>query len=339
MVMPSGKGTALTGPQKAAILLIALGVEMSTNILKHLKEEEVERLGLHVYSINRVDDDAKSQVLEEALRLSRGARYSATGGPDYLRMVVSQTLGRQKGEELMSRVAGVQKPHAFDFLRDADPEQLVHFIKNEHPQTVALILAHMPPRRAAVVLSSLDDDLQSDVSRRIAAMDRTPPEAIQQVETVLRQKLSLAQTQELSWVGGVPFLVNVLSNVDRGTEKLILTNLDEHDPELANQVRRMMFVFDNLAQLDDRSMQRVMREVDSKDLALSLKGAGDEVKAKVLRNLSSRAAEMLQEEMDLFGPVKVKTVEDAQQRIVAVVRRLEESEEIVIPRGDDDVFV
>ena len=332
-------GTKLTGRRKAAMLLIALGSELSAEVLKHFPETDIETLTVEVFNLEKISEDSKDRVLEECYQMALARKFITSGGADYARQMLEKALGKQKADELLDRLATALRPQPFDFLRETDPVQLASFIQGEHPQTIAFVLAHLNPLRASAVLTHLPPDLQPDVAMRIATMDRTPPDVVAQVEDVLRARLSTPLTDELRSVGGIEFLVKVLTNADRWTEKTILDSLDEADPELAAEVRKLMFTFENLVRLDSRSLQRVLREVDGKDLALALRGASEELRQHIFRNLSTRAAEMLKEEIDTSGPVRLRQVQAAQQRVVSIVRRLDEAEEIVIQRGGDDVLV
>jgi flagellar motor switch protein FliG len=232
------------------------------------------------------------------------------------------------------------RPQRFVFAREAEPAQLAQFIGNEHPQTIALILSHLPPEQAAQTLVNIQpSEVRTEVAVRIAKMDRTPPEVVEQVEEVLRKKFSSVVSRDFTSAGGTQFLVNVLTSVDRGTEKSILDHLDASNAELAEEVRKLMFVFEDLAKLDNRSIQRLLRDVDNKDLVLAMRGVSAELQEKIYRNLSTRAAQALREEMEVTGPVRLRQVEEAQQRIVAIVRRLEAAEEIVLQRSGEDVLV
>lgn len=327
----------LTGRQRAAILLMSLGPELSARVLQSLPEDQVELLAAELMQVGQVPAEVRNEVLKQAHELALGNQVVVYGDA-YAREMLIRALGRQKAEELLARLETRSGGYPLEFLRKADPQQLLNFIQHEHPQTIALILCHLPPRQASQLLSALEPDLQADVAKRIATMGRTPPEVVQQVVSVLRRKLSLV-TKDYSAVGGVDSLVRILTYVDRGTEKTVLEQLDQDVPEIANEVRKKMFVFDNIIQLDDRSLQRVLREVDTRDLALALRGAPEALREKVFKNLSSRAADMLREEISMMGPVRLRQVEEAQQRIVAIIRRLDEAEEIVISRGGEDVLV
>jgi len=335
--MAAAVATQLTGRQRAAILLMSLGPELSARVLQSLPEDQVEVLAAELMRVGQVPAEVRDAVLRQAHELALGNQVVIYGDA-YARELLVRALGRQKAEDLISRLEARSGGYPLEFLRKADPQQLLSFIQHEHPQTIALILCHLPARQASQLLSALEPELQADVAKRIATMGRTPPEVVQQVVGVLRRKLSLV-TKDFSAVGGVDSLVRILTYVDRSTEKTVLEQLDQDVPEIANEIRKRRFVFDNIIQLDDRSLQRVLREVDTRDLALALRGAPEALREKVFRNLSSRAAEMLREEISMMGPVRLRQVEEAQQRIVAIIRRLDEAEEIVISRGGEDVLV
>jgi len=325
----------LTGAAKAAALLVALGPDLSARVLQHLREHEIEALTVKVAAMERLTEEEVASVINEAHEMVLAHRYVATGGVDYAREMLAKALGPDKATALIERVVATHPPAPFEFLRKSDPRQMATFLQNEHPQTIALILSHLQPVQAAAVLTNLGEDLQAEVARRIATMDRTPPEIINRVEEIMRRRLSSLISQDTRSVGGTGHLVAILMTVDRGTERHILERLTETDPELAEEVRKLMFTFDDLILLDDRSLQRVLREVDMRDLALALKAARDDLKEHIFSNMSARAAELLREEISYLGPVRIRAVEEAQQRIVSIVRRLEEAEEIVISRGEE----
>src|ERR687884_815331 len=330
---------SLKGRQKAAALLIALGPEVSAEVLKHFRETEIETLTFEIFQLEKVTEETKGHVLEECYHMAVARDFITSGGADYAREMLVRALGKDKAQEVIERMAISRRPHRFGFVRDSDPSQLAQFIGNEHPQTIALILAHLNATQAAQTMSHLSPELRAEVALRIATMDRTPPEVVEQVEDVLKRKLSSVITRDYTSVGGTQFLVSVLTTVDRGAEKQILEYLDETNAELAAEIRKLMFVFDDLVRLDDRSLQRVLREVDSKDLALAMRGTSDELQERIFRNQSTRAAQALREEMAIGGPVRLRQVEEAQQRIVNIVRRLEDAEEIVVQRSGEDVLV
>ncbi len=325
----------LTGATKAAALLVALGPDLSARVLQHLREHEIEALTVKVAMMDRLTEEEVASVVSEAHEVVLAHRYVATGGVEYAKEMLSKALGPDRATVLIERVVATHPPAPFEFLRKSDPRQMATFLQNEHPQTIALILSHLQPVQAAAVLTNLGEDLQAEVARRIATMDRTPPEIINRVEEIMRRRLSSLINQDTRSVGGTGHLVAILTTVDRSTERHILERLTETDPELAEEVRKLMFTFDDLILLDDRSLQRVLREVDMRDLALALKAARDDLKEHIFSNMSSRAAELLREEISYLGPVRIRAVEEAQQRIVSIVRRLEEAEEIVISRGEE----
>ncbi len=329
----------LTGRQKAAILLISLGPELSAQIFKHLQEEEIEQLTLEIANIRKVPPEKRDEIFQEFYQMCIANEYISQGGIEYARELLEKALGAQKAAEIIGRLTASLQVRPFDFVRKADPGQLLNFIQGEHPQTIALILAYLDPEKAAAVLSALPPERQVDVARRLAVMDRTSPEVLKEVERVLERKLSSVLTQDYTSAGGVKSLVEILNRADRATEKTILEALEVQDPELAEEVKKLMFVFEDIVHLDDRAVQLVLREVDSHDLALALKGAGEEVMAKIERNMSKRAAQILKEDIEYMGPVRLRDVEEAQQRIVAVIRRLEEQGQIVIARGGREEII
>jgi flagellar motor switch protein FliG len=329
----------LKGRQKAAALLISLGPEVSAQVLKCFKETDIETLTVEVFQLEKVSEETKAQVLEECYHMALAKDFITSGGMDYARDMLVRALGKDRAQEVIERLAASRRPQRFAFARDSDPSQLAQFVGNEHPQTIALILSHLQATQAALTMVHLAPETRTEVALRIATMDRTPPEVVEQVEDVLKRKLSSVITRDFTSVGGTHFLVSMLTSVDRGTEKQILEYLDSNNAELAAEIRKLMFVFDDLVRLDDRSLQRVLREVDSKDLALAMRGTSEELQERIFRNQSTRAAQALREEMEIGGPVRLRQVEEAQQRIVNIVRRLEDAEEIVIQRGGEDVLV
>ena len=330
----------LTGKQKAAILLIALGPEIASLVFKQLREEEIEDLTFQIATVRRVLPEEQEQVLREFRTMMLAQQYISQGGIEYARELLEKALGPQRATEIIKRLTASLQVRPFDFARRADPKQLFNFIQHEHPQTIALIMAYLQPDQAATVLASLPAELQVEVARRLATLDRTSPEVLEEIEGALERKLSSIVGHDFTAAGGIDTAVEVLNRVDRATEKTILESLEVEDPELAEEIKKRMFVFEDMVLLDDRSIQQVLREVESRDLALALKTASEEVKSRIFRNISKRAAEMLREEMEYLGPVRLRDVEEAQQRIVSVVRRLEESGDIVIARGGaEEVFV
>ncbi|KZM54679.1 flagellar motor switch protein FliG [Geobacillus stearothermophilus] len=330
----------LSGRQKAAILLISLGPDVSASVYKHLSEEDIEKLTLEISNVRQVTAEQKEEVLEEFRQLALAQDYIAQGGIAYAKEVLEKALGPDKAMNIINRLTSALMVRPFDFARKADPMQLLNFIQHEHPQTIALILSYLDPAQAGQILSALPQEMQADVARRIALMDSTSPEIISEVEQILERRLSATVMQDYTQAGGIEAVVEVLNQVDRSTERTILEALEIQDPELAEEIKKRMFVFEDIVTLDNRAIQRVIREVDNNDLMLALKVASDEVKEIVFRNMSTRMAETFKEEMEYMGPVRLRDVEEAQSRIVAIIRRLEEAGEIVIARGGgDDIIV
>ncbi|MBO6178034.1 MAG: flagellar motor switch protein FliG [Selenomonadaceae bacterium] len=330
----------LSNQEKAAILFIALGPEYSAKLFKHMDDDEIERITLEIASHKQVSAEQKAEIISEFYQMAMAKDYISTGGLEYAQNVLEKALGAEKAMDIINRLTTSLQVRPFDFLRKTDPSQLLTFIQNEHPQTIALIIAYLEPDQAATVLGSLPTDTQADVARRIAIMDRTSPDMIREIERVLERKLSTLVNQDFTTAGGVEAVVEVLNRVDRTTEKSIMEALEADNPELAEDIKRRMFVFEDIVNLDDRSIQRVLRDVDNKDLSLALKATPQEVSDKVYKNMSKRAADMLREEIEFMGPVKIRDVEEAQVKIVGVIRVLEEKGEIVVARGGgDEMFV
>lgn len=329
----------LTGKQKAAILLITLGPEVSADIFKHLKDDEIEQLTLEIANTRKVKTEDRETILSEFHELLLAREYISSGGIEYAKEILEKALGTQRAIDIIQRLTATLQVKPFDFIRKTDPSQLLNFIQAEHPQTIALIIAYLEPDQAAAIISALPPDRQSDVARRIALMDRTSPDVIREIERLLERKLSTVVSEDFTSAGGVQTVVDILNRADRTTEKTIMESLEIQDPEMAEEIKRRMFVFEDIIQLDDRGIQQILREVDGKDLALALKGTSEEVVAKIKKNMSRRAVDMLDEDMEFMGPVRLRDVEEAQQRIVNVIRKLEEAGEIVVARGGGDEII
>ena len=329
----------LNGVQKAAVLLIALGPEKSAKIFKHLKEEEIEELTLEIANTRSVTPQIKEDVINEFYQICLAQQYIAEGGIGYAKELLEQALGADKATDVISRLTASLQVKPFEFVRKTDASQILNFIQDEHPQTIALILAYLSPAQASQIIGALPPDKQADVAKRIAMMDRTSPDVIKEVEKVLESKISSLVNQDYTIIGGVDSIVEILNTVDRGTEKHIMETLEVDEPELADEIRKKMFVFEDMLLLDDRAIQRVLRDVDNNDLAMALKGANEQVQNAIFKNLSKRLAAMIKEDMEFMGPVRMKDVEEAQQKIVNVIRKLEDSAEIVISRGGGDEII
>jgi flagellar motor switch protein FliG len=339
MDMYGDKEPEMTNQQKAAILFITLGPEYSAMLFKHMNDEEIEKLTLEIANQKQISPEQKRAVISEFYQMAMAKSYLSSGGLEYAQNVLEKALGSEKASAIISRLTTSLQVRPFDFLHKTDPSQLLNFIQNEHPQTIALIMAYLDPDQAATILASLPTERQAEVAKRIAIMDRTSPDVLREVERVLERKLSALVTQDFTDAGGVKAIVEVLNRVDRATEKGIVDALEVDNPELTEEIRKLMFVFEDIVMIDDRSLQMVLREVDTKDLSLALKATNSDVQGKVFKNMSKRAGDMLREEIEFMGPVKIRDVEEAQQRIVNVIRRLEEKGEIVISRGKGDEMI
>ena len=331
--------TSLSGVQKAAILLIVLGPERSAEIFKHLKEEEIEELTLEIANTRSVSPTVKDNVINEFYEVCLAQQYIAEGGINYAKELLEKAYGEEKALDVIGRLTASLQVKPFEFVRKTDASQLLNFIVDEHPQTIALVLSYLTTQQSAMIIAALPPDRQADVARRIAVMDRTSPDVIKEVEKVLETKLASLVNQDYTIIGGVDAVVDILNTVDRGTEKHIMETLEIEEPELADEIRKKMFVFEDILLLDSRAIQRVLREVDNNDLALALKGSNEQVQNACLSNLSSRLAAMIKDDMEIMGPVRMKDVEEAQQKIVNIIRKLEDSAEIVVSRGGGDEIV
>ncbi len=325
------------GLRKAAVLLVQMGREKSAKVMASMRDSEVEALTAEIARLNSVETAEMDSVLEEFSMMMNASQHVARGGVGFAREVLEATLGPEKAKEIMARLTASMMEMPFQFLHRADARQLLSFLQDEHPQTVALVVVHMSPDQAALTLSGFSPELQADVAHRVATMDRTSPEIIKQVEQTLERKLSsVLQPSDFSTPGGLELLVDIMNKSDRATERMILEGLERRDPELAEQVRAKMFVFEDITMLDDKSIQIVLRQIETSDLAAALKGVRTDVREKIMKNMSGRAAENLSDEIDLLGPVRLATVEEAQGRIVHAIRALEESGQLMISRGGEE---
>lgn len=328
----------LTGFQKAAIVLITLGADLSAKVLKHFPDDDIEQLSRQISLMERVPENVQNTVIDEFMKLNEAREYLLRGGHKYAKELLEKALGPQKAEEILNKVSVSIHSTPFGSLRRVDAKQLIGFIRDEHPQTIALILTYLIPEQAALILSSLPPEKQSDIARRVATMERISPEVVKEVERVLEKKLSVVDQQDKA-AGGIKSLVSILNRVDRSTEKTILEELEASDPELVEEIRKQMFVFEDIVKLHDAALQRVLREVDTKDLARAMRGANEEVNERIFKNMSRRAADMLRDEIQYMGPIRLREVEEAQQKIVQIIRRLDETGEIIIARGGEDAVL
>lgn len=330
----------LTGTRKAAVMLIQMGKERSAKVMAQMRDSEVEEITAEIVRLQSVDRDTADEVLDEFHEIISARRYAGEGGMGFARGMLESTVGPVKAAEIMSRLSAAMLDAPFKFLTRADPRQVLSFLRDEHPQTIALVLAHVPSENASSILSGLASDLQADVAHRIAVMDRTSPEIVKQVESTLERRLSSVLTPtDFAAAGGLKPLVEIINRTDRATERLILEGLEGLDPALAEEVRSRMFMFEDIINLEDRAIQLVLRSVEPADLATALKGVRDDVRDKVMRNLSERASENLADEIEMLGAVRLTSVEEAQAKVVQGIRSLEESGQIVVRRGGDDEYV
>lgn len=326
----------LPNKTKAAVLMLVMGAEISGEVVKHLTDQEIETMAFEVARLERVSPDVREQVIDEFYELAIAQEYIAEGGIQNARAVLESAFGSDRATAILNKILSNMQVVPFDFLKKADPAQVMSFIQDEHPQTIALVLSYMPVVSAAQILNKLELDQRAEVAARIAMMEQTPPEVIKKVEAILEKKMASVASTEMSQAGGPKALVDLLNRVDRSSERVILELLEQNEPELAEQIKGMMFVFEDIVQLDDRAIQAILREIDMKELGVALKGVKPEVQQKIFTNMSERAMGMLKEDMEFMGPVRTKAVEEAQQKVVAVIRRLEESGEIVLSRGGEE---
>lgn len=337
MVREKGK---LTGVQKVALLFITLGPETSSTILKRLPESDIQKITYEIANISSVTSEQRQEILNEFIEINKAKDYLLEGGIDYARELLSKALGSQRANEILSKITEAsQINRPFAIARKADAQQLLNVINYEHPQTIALILCYLQPDKAAQIMAELPEDVQSEVAYRIATMSNTSPIVIKEIEKVLESKLSNIVRSEVTSLGGIDTLVDILNQVDRTTEKNITESLEAEDSDLAEKIKSSMFVFEDIITLGDVAIQRILREVESKELALALKGASEEVANAVYKNQSKRAAASLKEDIEFLGPVRLTDVEKAQQKIVSIIRRLDDAQEIIISRGGEDAII
>lgn len=329
----------LTGVQKVAVLLVGLGPDVAVEIFKQLTEPEIDQLTMEISNVRQLKSSQTEKVIDEFYEMILGQDFMDEGGLEYARDILEKALGKDRAMDTIGRLTSRLHVKPFNFARRADPNQLFNILQHEHSQTIALVLSYLDSRQSSQVISQLPPAKQAEVARRIALMESTSPEVIHQVEQIIERKLSATGSQDYTATGGVEAIVQVLNNVDRGTEKAILSELEIDSPDLVAEIKKRMFVFEDIITLETRSIQRVIREVSDADLTFALKVAGEEVKEGIFSNMSARRAEVIRDEIDVMGPVKLKDVENAQTNIVALVRSLEEKGEIMVSRGDGDELI
>jgi flagellar motor switch protein FliG len=336
---PSSNPDDLTGAQKAATLLIALGVDTASEVLRHLDDPEVERVSIEVARLRNASSDLVEEVLVEFRDTARARAYIAQGGVEYARDILNEALGSHRADEIMMRVEAAMEVSAFHLLQTVETAQLTNFLRREHPQTAALILAHLNPRKAADIISGLEEDLQNEILYRLATMGNTSPEMVNDIEEVIRNQLGSVIGAEVSATGGIEQVAEILNTTSRSSEQSILDSIRDRDESLASSIKGLMFVFDDLVHIDGADLQKVLMEVEQSDLALALKAASGELQEKVMNNVSDRVAESLEEEIDLLGRVRVSEVDEAQHRILEQAQELEAKEEIVLSRNAEEALI
>ena len=335
----SKRSEEMTPYEKAGVLLIALGVATSAAVLKYLPESEAERLSIELAKLRDVSSDQVQKVIGDFYEMMMARQYVSQGGLDYAKQVLEKAWGTRKAEEILKRIEASTEVSAFFLLQTVDDTQLLSFLQDEHPQTAALILANLKPKQAATIISQLSEDLQSEIAFRLATMEKTSPEMVREIENVLREQLGDIFGTDMRSTGGAYAVAEILNNATRAAEKNILDHLRERDPELAVEIANLMFLFEDMLTLSDTSIQKIIKEVDTKVLALSLKATGDDLRAKIFNNMSERAGGMLKDEIEFLGPVRVTEVDDAQTHVLDVIRQLDESGEITIARGEAEELV
>jgi flagellar motor switch protein FliG len=329
----------LSSKQKAAVLMVVMGKEYSSRIYQHLSEEEIEQLTLSITSLDRIDSDLSARVIDEFYEITLAQKYVTEGGMEFARDVLVAAMGEERADALLNKLTSSLQVRPFDFIRRADASQVLNFIQNEHPQTIALVLSYLDTSRSAAILGSLPQELQAKVIKRIARMGIVSPDYIREAERVLERKFTSVGFTANVAVGGIDTIVEILNSIDRSTEAYILSTLEQDDPELAEEIHQKLFVFEDILKLTDQAMQKVLKEVDNDVLTIALKGASEDITKKVFANVSKRVVETIEENMRFMGPVRVRDVESAQQKIVNVVRRLEDAGLIDVARGSEDAII
>jgi flagellar motor switch protein FliG len=330
----------LTGKQKAAILLMSLDVDVSSKIFKELDMKEVEQLAVEITNLRDLPSKIVEDVIEEFYQLMTAQNYLVEGGIEFAQILLEKSYGYEQAKEIIEKIRVLTTVRGFNILKKADPQQLANFLSKEHPQTIALILSHLPADTTTEVVSEFNEELRSETILRIAKIGKVSPQLVNQIEHVVDQIAEATISQNLAAQGGAQLVANILNKSNNATAKAMLENIDEKDPNLSIEIKRLMFLFEDIIMIDDKGIQRILRDVDKRDLALALKVSDEKIKQKIFKNMSERAATVVQEELEFMGPVKLKEVEGAQMRIVDVIKQLEEQEEIAIGgRGREDVFV
>jgi len=329
----------MTSKEKAAILLISLGKEYSAELYKYMSEDEISDMTLSITTTRRVDPEVREQIVGEFYEMCLTQKFITEGGIDYAREVLEKAIGPDRAEEMIRKLSSSLQVRPFDFIRRVDSNQILNVIHNEHPQIIALVLSYIESKQAAQIIASLPSDRQTEIISRISKMGSTSPEYVKEAERILERKITSMGYTENIVVGGIDTIVDIINSLDRSSEKNILESLDVDDSELADEIRKRLFVFEDIAKLNNVTVQRVLREINNADLAVALKMATEDVQKTIFSNISKRLQEMIKDDMEVMGPVRVRDVEEAQQRIVNVIRKLEDQGEIVVARGEGDDLI
>lgn len=325
--------------EKAAVLLISLGKEYSAQLYKYLTEEEISDMTLSITTTRRVEPEIREQIINEFYEMCLTQKFITEGGIDYARDILEQAIGADKAEEMIRKLSSSLQVRPFDFIRRVDSTQILNVIHHEHPQIIALVLSYIEPRQSAQIIASLPSERQTEIISRISNMGSTSPEYVKEAERILERKIAQMGFSENVMVGGIDTIVEIINSLDRSSEKNILESLDVNDAELADEIRKRLFVFEDIAKLNNQTVQRVLREINNQDLAVALKMATEDVTKTIFSNISKRLQEMIKDDMEVMGPVRVRDVEEAQQRIVNVIRKLEEEGEIIVARGEGEDLI
>ena len=329
----------MSSKEKAAILLISLGKQYSAELYKYLTDEEISDMTLSITTTRRVEPELREQIINEFYEMCLTQKFITEGGIDYARDVLEQAIGAEKAEEMIRKLSSSLQVRPFDFIRRVDATQILNVIHNEHPQIIALVLSYIEPRQSAQIIASLPSERQTEIISRISSMGSTSPEYVKEAERILERKITSMGFTENIIVGGIDTIVEIINSLDRSSEKNILESLDVNDSELADEIRKRLFVFEDIAKLNNVTVQRVLREINNADLAVALKMAGEDVTRVIFGNISKRLQDMIKDDMEVMGPVRVRDVEEAQQRIVNVIRKLEDEGEIIVARGEGDDLI
>lgn len=330
----------LTGKQKAAVLLMSMDVDIAAKVFKELDMKEVEQIAVEITNLRDLPPSVVEDVIEEFYQLMTAQNFMVEGGLEYAQVLLEKSYGLERAKEIIEKIRVLTTVRGFNILKKADPQQLASFLSKEHPQTIALILSHLPPDQSAEVINEFPEEIRSETIMRIATIGKVSPQLVSEIEHVVDQIAEATLSQNLASAGGAQMVANILNKSNNATAKSMLESIEEKDFGLATEIKRLMFLFEDIVLIDDKGIQRILRDVDKRDLALALKISDEKIKNKIFRNMSERAAAVVQEELEFMGPVKLKEVESAQMRIVDVIKKLEDEDEVQVGgRGKEDIFV